>query len=124
MKLPLKHRKDILKFCVRYEKLCAPRDIKIKITVPKAKYKVNVRWDSDDKISINESEYIPDSMEFFYNSTEIKKINRDIKRFIKDTEKWGRKYFKEKDWLWYNVLWNYRPECNETAKERLKINWI
>lgn len=115
-KLLLKHKKDIIKFCRTYESLCVPRNIKI--TIPKARFKVKITWDSDDKISIYDDEYIPDSMEFFYNSLEINKINKDIKKFIENTEKWGKTHFKNKDWLWENVLWNYRPESDEVFDEK------
>src|ERR1041385_4787087 len=121
IELPVELKKDILEFCKRYEELAKPR--KIKITCPKIELTTKVVWCSDNKIEFVGN--IDDKLDFkLYDvSPEISEINRNIKKFIDDTVIWGKKHFKNKDWLWECVLWNYRPEVGETHKT-LKIKWI
>jgi len=119
--LPKQHKKKILKFCKKYESLCVPR--KLRITIPKAQFVVKICWDSDDKISIYDSEHIPDCETFFYKSEEITKINKKIKKFIRKTQDWGKKHFNDKDWIWHVVLWDYRPESGETIKD-VNVKWV
>ena len=115
--LPNKHKKDILAFCKEFEFLAYPR--KIRITVPSFEAVVKVSWMEDYSVSILEEREIYSDP---YKSKEIKKINEQIKDFIKRTGQWGRKNFKEKEWIWNNVLWSYNAEDGQTV-DVLEITW-
>lgn len=126
--MPLEFKKDILTFCKRYEELAKPRDVIV--TFPKTKFKVKIVWCSDSKVEIIDTTttdprsfggIVEDKLND--ESPELNKINKDIKKFIEDTVIWGKKHFNNKDWLWENVLWCYRPEHGETHKT-LKMKWV
>lgn len=103
MILPLKFKKDIVKFCREYESLATPHVIEIPINM-----KVEISWVSDDTTEIN---YLNnDNVD---NTKKIINNNLKIKSFIKRTSNFGKKYFNNKNWLWEHVLWKYRPECYE-----------
>lgn len=115
--LPKKHKKDILSLCKEFESLACPR--KIRVTVPSIQKIIKVCWQSDFTISIiNENEIYSDP----YKAKEILKINKKIKSFCEKTERWGSRHFKDKEWLWSNILWNYSSAHGETVN-CLKIKW-
>lgn len=120
--LPLKFKKEILQFCKEYETLANPR--KIRITIPQREIVAGIVWDSDDYITVDE-ESIQKSLdeELMYKSKTILEINKNIKEFIKRTQSFGRKNFKLTDWLWFEVLWTYRPEKGENFKAD-SVKWV
>ena len=110
-KLPLKYKKEIIAFAEEYEKLASPRAIDVKI-----KARLEIVWRGETELSCG------DIVDINYNCPEVLKINKKIKEFCKRTEAFGRKNFKEKDWLWDNVLWLYEPERNQKFSG-LKVSW-
>ena len=115
----MEYKEDILCALKIYDFLCNPR--KIKVTLPEQTCYIQVSWNSDNKTSYDTAvEIKTPSIEKF---KEIVEINREIKSFIKYVNSFGRTHFKDKDWLWENVLWNYRPERGESHKS-LKIKWV
>ena len=120
-KLPKKFKKQIISFCKEYESLACPH--KVSITIPKKNIVVTISWWGENKCEIDRNDTnlysYADSM---YESKEVKDYNEKIQDFINRTYKFGKKYFSEKDWLWENVLWNYRPEHGEKFDPK-KIGW-
>ena len=110
MKLPLKHRKNILEFCREYERLCRPRKIKVTLSVG---------WIDGDELTVLED--LQDHIDPEIKS-ENSKIRRFIRRFIKRADAWGLKHFGNKDWLWENVFWEYRPERLEKFNSS-NVSW-
>lgn len=111
--LPLKFKNQIIKFCREYESLACPHVISIPV-----KISVEISWCSSDTTEIR---YLND-----FDVSKTKKIlgnDVKIKNFCKRTDDFGRKYFKDKNWLWKNVLWNYRPELYEKFNPN-KYQWI
>lgn len=111
--LPAKYKTKIMGFCREYERLSCER--KIQVTIPKREAVVRVYWDSDNSISVSDDdvERILDS-EDIYKTKEVQKINARIKSFIKKVCNFGKKNFKDRDWMWTAILWDYRPELGET----------
>ena len=119
--LPLKYKNEILAFCKEDESLANPR--KVKITIPKQTAIAFVSWRGANRIEINEAKTRFDGWEAMYKTKEILEINKKIQQFIDRTQVFGRKNFKNPDWLWEEVLWNYRSEIGETFNPK-KVKWI
>ena len=120
--LPLKYKKQIVNFCRTYEALANPH--KVRIVIPKKELVVRVYWDEDNRCTVDYND-IERSLrtEDVYESTQINSINREIKSFIEKTRQFGKKHFGYSDWLWENVLWDYRPESGQ--KFRISsVKWI
>lgn len=86
-KLPLKYKKEIIRLIKEYCNLSLPKTLK-----------VTVVWDSHETVSVDET------------SKEINAFNRRIKNFCDKTGRFGENRFKNGDWLWNKVLWDFRPE--------------
>lgn len=115
-KLPKKLKKQIVAFTERYWELAHRKKMMVTIekTVP-----IEIVWDSDDRVSINDEKCDLSP----YDSKEVKEYNEKIRHFIKEVNDFGTKYFDSQDWLWYNVLWNFRPENGEKYNFR-KVKWL
>lgn len=98
-------KEKIKEFIHEYDYLCNPR--KIIVVMPVS---INISWESDDTVSTSFDNCLDSDIE---SSKEIRLLNSRIKKFVKKTERFGRTFFKDENWLWENILWGYRPERNE-----------
>ena len=116
IELPKKLKKQIIAFTERYWELARPK--KMMITIEKI-VQIEIVWDSDDKISINDKkcDYTP------YDSKEVKEYNEKIRHFIKEANAFGIQNFDDQEWLWHNILWNFRPERGEKYNFK-KVKWV
>ena len=122
MKLPIKFKKEIIAFCKEYQQLAHPRTICV--TIPAQKLQVNVWWVSGEEIELADNRELEFNLEKIAEKmVSISKENKKIKSFIKRTQTFGKKHFNNKDWIWNSVLWNYRPEIDETYNS-LSIKWV
>jgi hypothetical protein len=111
--LPLKHKARIIAFAREFEQLSKPRELLI--TVP-SKVRVEIYWASGCTMDVDtEYTYIEDCVR---KAKEISAYNEKIQAFCKRTEDFGRKYFKDKSWLWEAVLWNYQPQYGGKFRPR------
>lgn len=99
IKLPLIYKIPLLSFKKEFEQLSKKR--KIKVTIPERRISTNIIWESDLSITYDEV-YVREPIE---NSEEIKNINEKIKNFNKNVESFGKEHFKNKLWVWENLLW-------------------
>ena len=83
--------------------------------------KAKIVWASDHSIELNEYEFGYDEGEL-YSSPTFRNINKKIKNFCSRTEKFGKKHFGNKEWLWFEILWEYCPEQGESYRG-LRIDW-
>ena len=122
IELPKKLKKQIIQFCEEYESLACPH--KMRAVIPKKEIVVTVAWSSDNSCEVDENSiqrYLVS--EDVYKTKAIVNHNKNIRTFIENVSKFGKKHFNDGDWLWHSVLWNYRPEQGETYK-KLKIEWV
>ena len=116
---PKRLKKEIRSFVEQHERLSGHHILKINL-----KIRVRAGWESDNAISLLEhSRGFADDMIYDIiadeKSADVKRINKRIKDFCKKTENFGRKHFKDADWLWSNLLWENNPR-----KMLKEINWI
>jgi len=116
--LPKRLKKEIIKFCREYDSLAQPRNI----VIPRQPIKTRIVWASDHGVEFYDHEFEYDVDEL-YNTKTIRDINKKIKNFCKRTNEFGKKHFGEDDWLWFEVLWNYRPESGESYRD-LNLEWV
>lgn len=122
--LPKKLKREISKFYKEFEFLSSGK--RMKVTIPKQEFYVDISWESDNSATINDERIFdfPDTSDLAYKSKECLQFNKKIKYFIQRTEKFGRKNFKDKDWLWENVLWECDPNCGNTYDFYKDVKWI
>lgn len=118
--LPLKHKKDIIGFCKRYEELAKYR--KIEVTIPAYKAKIYVSWQLDWEVTVDDENNVLNPT-YENRIKEINKINEKIKQFGMDVKQWGKKHFDDTEWLWDRVFWHYCPSSGDTMRNALKITW-
>ena len=120
MQLPKKHKDQILKYCKELEALS--RDRVITVTVPVKKIKINVRWTSDTTLDIDDSFLTIDDLN---KCKEIKAANKKIKAFCKKVDRWSKKHYKDKEWLWLNVFWCYNTNTETFEEfEKKTVHWV
>jgi hypothetical protein len=118
--LPKKFKKQIIAFCREFEKIAVKRIVKVNI--PAHTEIVEVCWASDYTVDV-EYAYPGVKHTDLNQLKEIQSINISIKDFCKRTTQFGKEYFKNPDWMWENILWDYRPE-NGDKFNSIKYKWI
>lgn len=120
IELPLKHKKEIVELTNLYYELAKPKKILVSL---KELLPVRVIWEEGNKIRLtgkSESDY--DIHDFIYSSKEIQNQNKKIDQFINKTIKFGKKYFRDPDWIWSTILWDWSE--NNKKFDFKKVKWI
>jgi hypothetical protein len=117
--LPKKHKKEIITLCAEHYKLCHLPPIRI--TLPKIKVRAEIGWYGDESVDVDEVDCI-EPEKLVLKSREIIKINKKIKKFCQETDAFGRKNFKNKNWIWEKILWDLDSNGSEKFNPK-KYTW-
>lgn len=111
IELPLKLKKQMLSFIMEYDKLNTQMSIKIKLPC-----KVLLTWHGEQCVDCDDIFPTSTVIDNIHETKEVRKINKRIEKFCKDTENFGKKYFGQKDWLWENILWEDHNNLSKIIK--------
>ena len=91
---------EIKAFVKEYKQLITPRKVQIK-NPPPVKLTLELLWKHSLTPTINN--YKIEVVQNLEQTPEYKNFAKQIKSFNNRTEAWGRKNFKDKEWLWYYI---------------------